>query len=244
MFDINTIEKIKCYVYALFDSESKFPFYIGKGTGNRVFDHVACALKESNEGDKYETIRKIKAEGRQVNHVIIRHFMTDDEALLVEACIIDLLARMDINLTNLALGQHSSINGLMTADEIIRKYNALPLKSLEDPVIIININKTYSRCSSSPYDDIYNATRASWVVHENRTKTIRYALSEYHGIIVEVFQINRWYKVQSKNQSGKDKTRWAFDGIKAADEIRNKYINRTISHVKKRGAANPIRYTL
>lgn len=242
MFDQKTIEQLGSYVYALFDSESKLPFYVGKGTGNRVFSHVACSLDDEAESDKYEKIRSIQSAGKSVKHVILRHAMSKEEALLVEASIIDLLLYAGLNLTNEIAGHHSHDNGLMTTNEIIRKYNAPPLTSLDDPSIIININKTY--CRGTGGAGIYEATRASWVVHKNRRNEVKYALSEFRGIIVEVFQIEEWYPVDGKDKNGNPKTRWAFNGRIADDQIRNKYVNRSVAHIKKRGAANPIRYTL
>lgn len=77
---------------------------------------------------------------------------------------------------------------------------------------------------------------------------MRYALSEYRGLIVEVFEIiGDWYEVprpEKKNKNGESQIRWAFKGKVAEDQIRNKYINKSVAHLKKPGAANPIRYTV
>ena len=121
----------------------------------------------------------------------------------------------------------------MTTDEIIRLYNAKPLKEIDDPVIIININKKYQRGSDT--SEIYNATKQSWRVSSSRIQTIKYALSEYEGIIIEVYKINDWYQINN---------RWGFNGEVAEDLIRSKYINKSIAHTKKKGSANPIRYTI
>ena len=128
----------------------------------------------------------------------------------------------------------------MTADEIIRIHNAKPLTELTDPVIIVNINRKYIQGNSS--QEIYESTKQSWVVGEEKRKTTKYALSEYSGIIIEVFEIQEWYPIETPNN--KRKSRWGFNGKIAKAEIREKYINKSIAHTKKKGAANPIKYRL
>ena len=81
-----------------------------------------------------------------------------------------------------------------------------------------------------------------------RRETVEYVLAEYRGIIVEVYEVievinnegspERWYKVPEY------KNRWGFHGRRAPDHVRDYYLNKSISHHKKRGAANPIRYSL
>ena len=91
-FDHKTSEYLQSYVYALIDPENGKPFYIGKGKGNRVFSHVACALENESINDKYEKIREITANGANVKHVIIRHGMTDKVAFEVESSLIDFIS--------------------------------------------------------------------------------------------------------------------------------------------------------
>ncbi len=55
-------EAIGYYVYALVDPRDKKIFYIGKGKGNRVFQHAEAALYEKGQSLKLETIRSIIAE--------------------------------------------------------------------------------------------------------------------------------------------------------------------------------------
>lgn len=241
-FDQKTIDKLKYYVYALIEPELKQPFYVGKGTGNRVFQHVNCALVDEKESDKYDIIRKIHRNGKKVDHIILRHGLTEKVALEIESTLIDYSKFFGHDLTNIVLGYSSIDNGLMSADEIIRKYNAPPLNFLEDPAIIININKTYIRGTGAL--GIYKATKEYWAVDKDRIKTIKYALSEYRGLIVEVFEINDWYPVETTDKNENPRTRWGFNGKVADESIRMKYINKSVKHIKKPGASNPIRYTL
>ena len=142
MFDEKSIQNLQYYVYALIDPRNSKVFYIGKGTNNRVFDHAEGALKEQEDGsNKIETIKEILRTGQNVEHIIIRHGLTEEEAFHIEASIIDFSRYLNINLSNVVLGHNSIEKGLMTADEIVRLYNAPPLNSIDANCIIININK-------------------------------------------------------------------------------------------------------
>ena len=174
-FDEKTIHKLKAYVYALFDPLEDRPFYIGKGRGNRVFQHVEGAILEDKESNKYEKIREIRARAlnNRVKHTVIRHGMSDEVAFEVESALIDLANRTGAKLTNVVTGHNSIESGMMSADDIIRKYNAQPLNELNHNVVIININKKYKlvrdealqvNTKYSGKDLIYESVKQAWVI--------------------------------------------------------------------------------
>lgn len=242
MFDALTAERLKFYVYALIDPRDDRIFYIGKGRENRVFSHASAAILHDelmSTGSKIELIKEIINAGCLVKHVILRHGLTEDQAFLLEATLIDFANIQGHDLTNEVVGKHSIKFGAMSAQEIIQTYNAPPLKELQHNAVIININKTYERALGGT--DVYNATKEAWVISSARRQKLELVLSEYRGVIVEVFAIHRWY--QCKVDVGKPE-RWGFDGSVASENARNLYINKSIQHLKKRGAANPIRYSV
>jgi uncharacterized protein len=238
MFEAFIVEKLDAYVYALIDPRTELPFYIGKGRNNRVFSHAACALEFPNTSDKYDIITEIKNAGFEVNHLIIRHGMTDQAAFDVESALIDFCTIIKQPITNIVLGHGASTFGAMTADEIVRKYQSEPLSEIEEGFVLVNINRTYKRAKGQK--SYYEATKEFWVINKSRIGTLRYALSEYKGFVVEVFKILEWYPVETKDKSGKPRTRWGFNGHIAEDEVRVRYLNKSV--LKAQGAANPIRY--
>ena len=133
---------------------------------------------------------------------------------------------------------------MMTIDEIKNLYSAQQLNSISNDCIIININKTYNSGVS-----IYDATRSCWRIDKNKLGRIKYVLAEYRGLIVEVFEVNKWLPVtcvygQECKNAGKTYTRYEFDGVSAPSSIRNLYIGKSVAHIKLKGRANPIIYKI
>ncbi|NDW11461.1 hypothetical protein D0T50_00975 [Bacteroides sp. 214] len=228
-------ERIGCYVYILIDPRDKTVFYVGKGVANRVFDHVGCALDSETENDKYNLIREITSEGYCVEHLILRHGIDEKTALEIESCVIDLFDYLYIitgkpSLTNIVKGHNSWTRGLKTVDEIIQLYDAKPV-TLEEPCIIININRKYDAHMDD--EKLYEATRASWVLGPKRNKA-KYVVAAYRGLVREIYEIESWNPIYD---------RWEFFGKIADEPIRSKYKNGSLEKYIKKGGQNPIRYS-
>ena len=231
MFSQSAIEKLNYYVYFLRDSKNGEVFYVGKGLGNRVFDHLSCAIENSSSSDKLDRIRAIYQENGKVDHFILRHGLTESVAFEVEASLIDFLELK--NLSNIQGGHKSDDFGLKTSGEISAMYEAEELKT-NLPIILININKKFDRMMSQ--SELYEATRKSWVIGSRRN-VAHYVCSTYRGLTREVYEIKEWFPIQANT-----KTRWGFVGEIAKEEIRQELLYKSIESIFKKGAANPIKY--
>ncbi len=242
------------YIYALLSPDDDVPFYIGKGKGSRVFSHLDRALENPNEiTEKYAEIQRIHDSGKRVKHLILRHGLANEQqAYEIEAALIDFCKYLKFPITNIAGGHKSIEKGLMTTDDIIRLYQPEKLNSIPDDCIIININRTYKRGSGE--NAIFNATKGIWAINIKRLQDNsgikrKYVLSEYRGLIVEVFEVTKWFQAErvyppKTKKAGQCRQGVSFEGKVASEEIRDSYINKTVARHKKPGASMPHRFSL
>lgn len=231
MFSQSVIESIGYYVYFLVDPRTNQTFYVGKGTGNRVFAHANAAEKaEEDDSNKIAKINEILAEGKAVKYYILRHGLSESEAFMLESALIDYIGTD--RLTNEVSGHNSS---LMTTDEIVTLYEAKEVE-ITDPVLLININNLYRRDMTQ--EEIYNATRVWWKVNLSRCNKAKYVLSVYKGIVRQVYCPQRWYSGFTE----KGQARVGFEGVPAEQGIRDKYVNCSVSKYFSKGSQNPVKY--
>ena len=233
-FPRSVIEEIGYYVYSLTDPRTDEVFYIGKGTGNRVFEHAAAAIDSVQESDKLSEIREIQEAGSNVRHEILRHGMSEDQAFEVEAALIDHVGLSE--LANLVSGHDTNSRGRMTLVEIVATYEARPI-TIEEPALLLRVNRLYRR--NMPESELFEITRGNWVLGERRNN-VEYALSVYKGIVRQAYKVNRWHQVKARSKDAKTQNRWRFDG-EIAQELQH-YVGGDVGAYIKRGAQSPIKY--
>ncbi|MCO6043317.1 hypothetical protein NG895_05305 [Aeoliella sp. ICT_H6.2] len=237
-FSPKVVEKLKYYVYLYIDPRNEQVFYIGKGKANRAFSH----LGELRDCDKVRRITELKKLNLEPRIEILKYGLTEKEALLVEATAIDLL---DIsNLTNAARGHGTRYGARASVQEIVDRLDSRPAK-ITDPVLLVNISRAF-HYGMSPIE-LYDATRSAWVLGAKKDE-VKYVFGVYQGIVREVYEVTYWLPGGSSMRyddyhGNKAKShRWEFVGILAPEEIRRKYLNRSVEEYFKRGSQNPVKY--
>ena len=220
------------YVYLLIDPETNNIFYVGKGTGNRIFAHLNNAISSPQESDKLDKIRSFQAKGLQVKHVIHRHGLSEKEAFEVEASLINFIGLEELLI--IKGGRHTEYRGHMSINEVIAQYEAPEIEIIE-PTILFTVNSLYRRDMNE--DELYEITRGNWVVGERRNKA-KFAFSVYRGNVRQVYEIHKWFPITARSKDARKQRRWRFDGIISQDL--QHYVYGSVE--KYVGAQNPIRY--
>jgi|SRR5665213_760743 len=242
MEDINAFppdvgQKLKTYVYRLIDPRNGETFYVGKGQGNRVFAHIHDELSQGGDdlSDKLKRIREIRIAGFEVAHIIHRHGMDETTAFEVEAALMDAYP----GLSNIAGGTGSNDYGAMHALEIVRRYSAPPAE-FKHKAILISVNRSAAETS------LYEATRYAWKISRKKAMQAEVILATLRGVIVGAFVAEDWLPATSAEFPGHEDApgRLAFIGREAPAGLRAEYIGRRVpDDYRKKGAANPIKYT-
>jgi hypothetical protein len=186
-FPIEIHDKLGWYVYRLIDPRNGQTFYVGKGRGDRVFQHIRGALKQEDALDemdlKTKTILDIQRANLPVLHVIHRHGLENSEvAYEVEAALMDAY----YGLTNIS-GRHGSLErGCRHVDQIISAYRAAPLEPRE-PLILIFIGRALDEGR-----DIYQAVRGVWKMSRKEAERRALVLAYDGALVVGAYRPKHW----------------------------------------------------
>lgn len=234
-FKQSVIEGLKCYVYVLVDPRDNCVFYVGKGSGNRVYQHAQAALVDDSSSLKLSTIREIKGLGLDVKYYIIRHNLTEQEAYLVESSIIDLLTYPAFNkeniLTNIVSGHHQWNEGIKTDEEINILYDCPKIEPIPgDRLLLVSLNKSYKQSKATGVyrrANDYESARKYWKIAAWKAEKIDYILGVYKGVVRVVIKVNT-HDVTSIGEHGEiyDPPRYIFQGDVVED---SPYLNTDVS---------------
>lgn len=245
------------YVYGLIDPRNDQFFYIGKGTGNRVFNHEKESLNNSDSDKlKLKTIQEIKNAGLEVEKVIINSNLTEQEAFVAEASLINAFNYIgDIELTNIVAGHHSLKALSVEEFERINGAIALEEKNVEHRIMVIKINKLYERGMDD--HSLYEVVRGVWRASFEKAKSVEYVFGVYHSLIVAVYKPTRWYICKNAKDrlprqnialDSKLENRIFFEDTNfeqglPLDDNQLFYLNKSIINLKiNQNAQNPITY--
>jgi hypothetical protein len=202
-----------------------------------VFAHIRA--EKSLDGDELDNkmtrIRKIHLAGFEVGHVVHRHGMDEKTAFEVEAALMDAYP----GLTNIAGGVGNNDFGAMHAREVVQRYAAEPAV-FKHRALLISVNRTAEEKS------LYEATRYAWKINKTKADRAEVVLATLRGLIVGAFVAEEWLPATPEHFPGREPVpgRFGFVGREAPADMTDLYVKRSVPDLyRKRGAANPIKYT-
>ena len=259
LFSEKAIEHLNgFYVYALIDPRNNQVFYIGKGTGNRVFSHeIESGKSQKSEKAKLQKIREIEASGHSAKRVIVNWGMTEAEAFTAEASLINLMGFLSADaLTNAVAGHH--VHEALSVEDFEIMYGAehLQPRDIRHSIMVIKINKRYRRNMSAA--ELYDVVRGIWRASLNSIKRrkVEYVFGVYNQLIVAVYKPDEWHYVHEMidvpreeeledeiMDQVKDRIYFICKDYESLDSNQEFYLHKSIADLKVNQASqNPISY--
>lgn len=245
-FSKNTIKKLKYYVYLYSDPDTKEVFYVGKGQGNRCFDHLSVSDEE--ESDKAKKIQELRNNGKEPIIEILAWELDETAALAVERAAIDIFGIQQ--LTNHQRGHHSATRGRISAQLLEKRLSAKEIAPEQVDelrklgVLLIRLSLYRQNMTDG---ELYDLTRSAWKLSESRLEDIKYVFAVVDGKIIETYKVSKWlpdnstWNSQKKNMVEGEEGRWEFVG-RLAPEIHQRYAELDVSSLFTKGQQNPLRY--
>lgn len=235
MFTEEVINHLNYYVYRLIDPRNGQTFYVGKGIGNRVFLHVKgeASIDTDEQSDKLKRIREIKNDGFEVAHIIHRHGLDEKTAFEIESALIDAYPEA----LNQVAGHYSDERGVMHSNQIIKQYQA-KIIDVQHKILVLCVNRTANE------EDTYEAVRYAWKLDPKRAEKADYVLALQQGLVIGVFVPKKWLPATKIPGREDFLDRWGFVGEEASAIIKEHYLGKRLpDSMRKKGAANPVRYS-
>jgi hypothetical protein len=104
----------------------------------------------------------------------------------------------------------------------------------DELALLLRLNKSWYDGIAA--DELYEITRAWWVMSASNAERVVRVLAVAGGIVREVYEPTKWMRSPVEGLEN----RIGFTGVVAAD--RDTYIDRDVSHLFRPGSANPVRY--
>lgn len=225
LFNEMATTQLKAYVYALADPRKKgaLPdrvFYIGKGNGNRCFDHanekrVRGEEPLHEEEHKLGRIREIHGSGGAIEVLIVKHGMSDAAAHDLEAVLIPLLGD-----TNKVSG-HGDRDLWLTRNQINEAYDRpierTDIELFRGNILFVSLNRqdTEALLQLSNEAALAQATLGDWNTSAERSARVDCIVGIKNGLIVSIFETvksnantTEFERLKSEKKGGHSRSRF------------------------------------
>jgi hypothetical protein len=242
--------KLRSYVYLLVDPRTGRAFFVGRGRGDRCFDHVRAARHGSGEGPEaagrcpedpvLERIREVESDGRAVRIDILRYGLSAEEALLVEAAAGDALG---LDCGPDAVSQRRPVTEVRSLLAKRAKFKR------GHQVVLLRVGGTGA-------DSSYEVARHSWRIGRrwidlDSPRSPQWAVTVVGDLVAAVYRIEGWEPTADPREpalcsgsSGgavRPVDRYSFTGTRDA-ELEGRYVGKSVAAHLGMGAQSPVTY--
>lgn len=222
------------YVYCLTDMKKDKILYIGKGCGNRIFEHEQAA--RSQDGDIDVPARKAIAKCKKLGRYIISYHLTEIEAQAAETTLIHFVKSVvDKKFKNKSAGCGA---GGISAEELDSrfKFKPCPLDSLNPDGLILAVkiqdalDLDTDEASDYRFDNqddanLKSRTLGNWVVGKDVASKVKYVIGVHTGLqnaVISAYEVDGFETMTEETKNGRKQTRYRFHTASSSKKVLSK----------------------
>ena len=226
---LNNSER-RFYVYCLTDLKKDKILYIGKGCGNRIFEHEQAA--RSQDGDIDVPARKAIAKCKKLGRYIISYHLTEAEAQTAETTLIHFVKSvLGKKLKNKSAGCGAGGIRAEALDDRF-KFTPCPLDNLNPDGLVLAVKiqdaldldtdeEADYRFDNQDDANLKSRTLGNWVIGKDAASKVKYIIGIHTGLqnaVVSAYEVDG-FETLEETKNGRKQTRYRFRTTSRSEEV-------------------------
>jgi len=218
------------YVYCLTDLKKDKILYIGKGCGNRIFEHEQAA--RSQDGDIDVPARKAIAKCKKLGRYIISYHLTEAEAQTAETTLIHFVKSvLGKKLKNKSAGCGAGGIRAEALDDRF-KFTPCPLDNLNPDGLVLAVKiqdaldldtdeEADYRFDNQDDANLKSRTLGNWVIGKDAASKVKYIIGIHTGLqnaVVSAYEVDG-FETLEETKNGRKQTRYRFRTTSRSEEV-------------------------
>ena len=218
------------YVYCLTDLKKDKILYIGKGCGNRIFEHEQAA--RSQDGDIDVPARKAIAKCKKLGRYIISYHLTEAEAQTAETTLIHFVKSvLGKKLKNKSAGCGAGGIRAEALDDRF-KFTPCPLDNLNPDGLVLAVKiqdaldldtdeEADYRFDNQDDANLKSRTLGNWVIGKDAASKVKYIIGVHTGLqnaVVSAYEVDG-FETLEETKNGRKQTRYRFRTTSRSEEV-------------------------
>lgn len=222
------------YVYCLTDLKKDKILYIGKGCGNRIFEHEQAARSQDGDlGDIDVPERKAISKCKKLGRYIISYHLTEIEALAAESALIHFVKSVLGKKLKNKIAGHGP--GGISVEELDRRFgfSSLPLDEINsnELILAIKIHNAFDLDTDEELDyrfdnqddaNLKSRTLGNWVIGKDTASKVKYIIGVHTGLqnaVVSAYEVDGFETMVEETKNGRKQTRYRFRTTSHSEDV-------------------------
>ena len=219
------------YVYCLTDLKKDKILHIGKGCGNRIFEHEQAT--RSQDGDIDVPARKAIAKCKKLGRYIISYHLTEAEAQTAETTLIHFVKSvLGKKLKNQSAGCGAGGIRAEALDDRF-KFTPCPLDDLNPDGLVLAVKiqdaldldtdeESDYRFDNQDDANLKSRTLGNWVIGKDAASKVKYIIGIHTGLqnaVVSAYEVDGFETMVGESKNGRPQTRYRFHTISHSEDV-------------------------